>query len=98
MSSPAPAPVKNNSARTRGFIILGVVVVLCAIAYGLYWFFDARFYESTDDAYVSGDVVAVSSRENATVMVLHADNTQTVRQGQLLIEMDPTTVQVNLLA
>ena len=33
----------------------------------LYWFLDARFYESTDDAYVGGNVVAITSRENATV-------------------------------
>jgi membrane fusion protein (multidrug efflux system) len=97
MSSPANPPA-NGSRRRIGFIILGLVVLLCAVAYGLYWFLDARFYEETDDAYVAGDVVTVSSRENATVMVLHADNTQTVRQGQLLIEMDPTVARVNLLA
>ena len=55
-------------------------------------------YESTDDAYVAGNVVAVTSRENATVMSLHADNTQTVKQGQLLIEMDPAVANVNMAA
>jgi len=95
MSAPAN---ENHSRRRRGFLILGAVVLLAGIGYGLYWYFDARFYQSTDDAYVAGDVVTVSSRENATVQVLHADNTQTVRQGQLLIEMDPATARVNLLA
>jgi membrane fusion protein (multidrug efflux system) len=79
------APKNNN--RRNGLLILGAVVVVGAIGYGLYWFLDARFYESTDDAYVAGNVVAVTSRESATVMSLHADNTQTVKQGQLLIEM-----------
>ena len=94
-------PIKHNSELgTPGYgyqpVILGgnVALVLaarsCALAWGLYWYLDARFYQSTDDAYVAGNVVAVSSRENATVMVLHADNTETVRRGQLLIEMDPT--------
>jgi membrane fusion protein (multidrug efflux system) len=93
--SDAAAP-KNN--RRLGFIILGLVIVLAAIGYGLYWFLDARFYESTDDAYVAGNVVAVTSRENATVMSLHADNTQTVKQGQVLIEMDPAVANVNMAA
>ena len=97
MSHPA-TPVPNNGKRRLGFLILGVVVLLGAIAYGLYWFLDARFYESTDDSYVAGNVVAITSRENATVMSLHVDNTQTVRQGQLLIEMDPATANTNLLA
>jgi membrane fusion protein (multidrug efflux system) len=72
--------------------------VLCAVGYGLYWFLDARFYESTDDAYVAGNVVAITSRENATVTSLHVDNTDTVKQGQVLIEMDPATAEVNLAA
>jgi len=57
----------NSSRRQIGFIILGVVIVLAGLAYGAYWFLDARFYESTDDAYVSGDIVAVKVGE------LHAD-------------------------
>jgi membrane fusion protein (multidrug efflux system) len=57
-----------------------------------------RFSESTDDAYVAGNIVAVTSRENATVTALYADNTQQVHQGQLLIEMDPSVAQVNMRA
>ena len=90
------ASTNNNSRRRRGFLILGAVIVIAALAYGAYWFFDARFYESTDDAYVSGNIVAVTSRENGTVLALHVDNTQTVRRGQLLVEMDPAVVNVNV--
>ena len=86
----------DNSRRRLGFMIMGVVIVLAGLAYGAYWFFDARFYESTDDAYVSGNIVVVTSRENATLMALHADNTQSVRRGQLLMEMDPSVVNVNV--
>jgi membrane fusion protein (multidrug efflux system) len=88
---------KNNNRR-NGLLILGAVVVIGAIGYSLYWFLDARYYESTDDAYVAGNVVAVTSRESATVMSLHADNTQTVKQGQLLIEMDPAVAHINMTA
>ena len=92
------ANTSNNSRRRVGFVILGAVVLLAALAYGAYWFLDARFYETTDDAYVSGNIVAVTSRENGTVMALHADNTQTVKRGQLLMELDPTVANVNLSA
>ena len=32
------------------------------------------------------------------MLALHADNTQTVKQGQLLIEIDPAIATVNLQA
>ncbi|HEY1877942.1 MAG TPA: HlyD family efflux transporter periplasmic adaptor subunit, partial [Rhizomicrobium sp.] len=92
------AVAQPNRQRRFWFLVLGVVVLIAAIAYGVYWFVHARFFESTDDAYVGGNIVTITSKENATVLALHADNTQTVRQGQLLIEMDPTVPAVNLQA
>ena len=84
--------------RRKGFLILGVTVLAAAVIWGLYWLLWARNYETTDDAYVAGNIVAVTSRENATVTALHADNTQAVKRGQLLIEMDPSIAQVNMKA
>ncbi|HEY2836832.1 MAG TPA: HlyD family efflux transporter periplasmic adaptor subunit [Rhizomicrobium sp.] len=86
----------GNSRRQRGLLILGVVVLIGALAYGAYWFLVVRFYETTDDAYVSGNIVAVTSRENGTVQALHVDNTQAVKRGQLLMDMDPSVINVNV--
>jgi membrane fusion protein (multidrug efflux system) len=86
-----PAPRSN---RRRLLIILAIVVAAGVAIYGLYWLFYARHFESTDDAYVAGDIVAITSRENATVLALHADNTQSVHRGQLLIEFDPISAKV----
>lgn len=85
-----------NGNRRFWFIILGVVVLVGAVAYGVYWLLYSRYFEGTDDAYVAGNVVTITSKENATVLALHADNTQSVRRGQLLIEMDPAIAKVNL--
>jgi len=87
-----------NGRRRFWFLALGGVVLAGAILYGLYWLFHARYFEGTDDAYVAGNVVTITSKENATVLALHADNTQTVKQGQLLIELDPAIAKVNLQA
>jgi membrane fusion protein (multidrug efflux system) len=85
---------KPSGARRLWFTILAAVVVVGGLAYGLYWYMDARHYESTDDAYVGGNIVAVTSRETGTVIAIHADNTQSVKRGQLLVELDPTSVDV----
>ncbi|HEX4636373.1 MAG TPA: HlyD family efflux transporter periplasmic adaptor subunit [Rhizomicrobium sp.] len=87
-----------NRQRRFWFIILGTVVLAASLAYGIYWLVYARYFESTDDAYVGGNVVTITSKENATVLALHADNTQTVKQGQLLAEFDPAIATVNLQA
>ena len=80
------------------FLVLGAILLAAGVVYGIYWLTYSRFFESTDDAYVGGDVVAITSKENATVLALHADNTQTVKRGQLLVEMDPAVTTVNLQA
>lgn len=79
-----------QNTRRKWLFILGAVVVVVAVLYGLYWLFYSRYFVSTDDAYVGGDVVSITSRDPATVVALYADNTQTVRRGQLLIEFDPS--------
>ena len=84
----------RNSARRRGLSILGVVVLLAGAAYGAYWFLEARNFATTDDAYVGGDVVAVTARENGTILAIHADSTQSVSRGQALVDMDPIKARV----
>jgi membrane fusion protein (multidrug efflux system) len=87
-----------NRQRRFWFIILGAVILVAAVIYGVYWLLYSRYFEGTDDAYVGGNIVAITSKENGTVLALHADNTQTVKQGQLLIELDPAIPTVNLQA
>jgi membrane fusion protein, multidrug efflux system len=91
--SSAEAPAHSSNRRPL-LIALAAVVAVGALVYGLYWLLYARHFESTNDAYVGGDIVAITSRENATVLALHADNTQSVRRGQLLIEFDPVSPEV----
>ncbi len=91
-----PRTAQDN--RRRWLTILGAVVLVCGVIYGLYWLFDARFYVGTDDAYVGGDIISITSREAGTVLALHADNTQSVKRGQLLVEIDPIKANVSMLA
>jgi|HubBroStandDraft_1064217.scaffolds.fasta_scaffold34651_2 membrane fusion protein (multidrug efflux system) len=88
------APTPSTGKRRRGLLILGVVAILGAIGYGSYWFMVARYYESTDDAYVDGDLVQITSEVPGTVLELRADDTQGVQANQLLLQLDPADAQV----
>jgi membrane fusion protein (multidrug efflux system) len=98
MNYPGRETLSSVSPRQRWLMILGAVIVVGVIVWALYYFLYARFFEGTDDAYVGGNVVSITSRENGTVLALHTDNTQMVHRGQLLVELDPTTAAVNLQA
>jgi len=96
MSDAASDSRGMSGSRRRWLTVLGILVLVAGAIYGLYWLLYARFYVSTDDAYVGGDIVSVTSREAGTVLSLHADNTQRVREGELLAELDPTKAEVAL--
>ena len=89
-----PAGKSPGRGRRLGLWSLAVVVALCGLGYFGYWLIDGRFYESTDDAYVNGDVVQVTSEVPGTVIGLHVDDTQPVRAGQPLLELDPADAKI----
>ncbi len=55
---------------------------------GILWWLHARRYESTDDAFIDGHVVAISPRVSAVVRAVFVDDNVAVRPGDLLVELD----------
>jgi membrane fusion protein (multidrug efflux system) len=90
-SRPSQTP---GRARRAGLWSLGAVVALCGAGYLGYWLLDGRYYESTDDAYVNGDVVQITSEVPGTVLALNADDTQPVHAGQTLLELDRADAKI----
>ncbi|MFX1761819.1 EmrA/EmrK family multidrug efflux transporter periplasmic adaptor subunit [Paraburkholderia sp. A1RI-2L] len=91
-----PQPNANNGKRKRMMTLLVLVIVIAAIAYGLYYFLVARFSESTDDAYVNGNVVQITPQVTGTVIAVNADDTQTVKIGDPLVQLDPADSRIAL--
>ncbi|WP_246795978.1 EmrA/EmrK family multidrug efflux transporter periplasmic adaptor subunit [Burkholderia perseverans] len=100
MSDPqqqAAAPAaRNNGKRKRMMTVLVVIIVLAAIAYGIYYFLVARFHEDTDDAYVNGNVVQITPQVTGTVIAVNADDTQSIREGEPLVQLDPADARIAL--
>jgi membrane fusion protein, multidrug efflux system len=88
------APTATTGKRRRGLMVLGGVAILGGVVYGSYWFLSARHYQSTDDSYVDGDLVQITSEVPGTVISLTADDTQGVRREQTLLELDPADARV----
>jgi membrane fusion protein (multidrug efflux system) len=72
------------------FLLLGVIWLL------LYLFvFSKR--QTTDDAYVGGDQVAIASKIAGTVIDVSIDDTEPVHAGQVLIRLDPADAGADLI-
>ena len=92
----APPPGGASRTRRRWLIGIAVLVVMAAAAWFVVTVLLATAEEETEDAYVAGDIVQITARDPGTVLAIHADDTQTVRAGQLLVALDPATTDVNL--
>jgi membrane fusion protein (multidrug efflux system) len=69
-----------------------MVVIALVIVGGIYWFIDYNSFIRTDDAYVTSDVVTVSPKIMGRVNKIYADEGDTVKQGELLAELDSTDI------
>src|SRR5262245_18262498 len=72
-----------------GFALIGIV-------YAAWWAIHLRHLESTDDAYVGGNVVQITPQIPGTVVSISADDTAFVKAGQPLVQLDRADAEVAL--
>ena len=95
----AAAPVANepNSRKRKVMLaLLGVAIVVSAAGYGAYYMTYARYHESTDDAYVSGNLVQLTPQVTGTVIDVNADDTQIVKAGDPVVTLDAADAKIAL--
>jgi membrane fusion protein, multidrug efflux system len=92
----APAAKALGNTRKRWLLLVGGAFALIAIAYGTYWALALRYIQSTDDAYVSGNVVQITPQISGTVIAIGADDTQFVKAGQTLVQLDQSDARIAL--
>jgi len=92
----AVAAPQGNPARRQALTGVAAAVVVGGIAYGAYWALVLNHFESTDNAYVQGNVVQLTPQVSGTVVAINADDTDHVKAGQLLVKLDPADAQVAL--
>jgi membrane fusion protein, multidrug efflux system len=87
----ASAPPKRGLRIGRWHLAvagLALAITLGGIGYGRYWWNVGRFIETTDDAYVGGNVTTLSPHVAGFVSQILAGDNQFVKAGQLVIELD----------
>jgi membrane fusion protein, multidrug efflux system len=92
-SSPKEKPAKSPYTK---WLILLIILVIIGGAIFFYWYFILRGYISTDDAYIEGDRISISAKILGRISQLKVDEGDTVRQGQLLIQLDSTDLHAQM--
>ena len=98
MSTPETpvAATSGNPARKKALSAVTALVAVAGLAYGAYWALVLNHYESTDNAYVAGNVVQITPQIAGTVVEVGTDDTAHVKAGDVLVRFDPADARVAL--
>jgi membrane fusion protein (multidrug efflux system) len=88
-AQPVPAPARRRPwYRRRHVLIAGAAALLVLAVAGALYYHHAAGYESTDDAFVDGEIVRISPRVAGHVDKVAVTDNQLVEAGQLLVQLD----------
>ncbi|MCO8165030.1 efflux RND transporter periplasmic adaptor subunit [Pseudomonas sp. 21LCFQ010] len=96
--SSSAATTKDQASGKRKVLLLGLAALVVAGGLGVWAWHElyGRWQESTDDAYVNGNVVSITPQTTGTVISIGADDGDLVREGQVLLSFDPSDAEVGL--
>jgi len=85
---------KNKKKRNGIILFLIIFFILSAVAYAFYYYSYAKYYESTDDAYVSQNIIYVTPQSSGVVTQVLVHKTQFVKKGELLGKLDTRNANI----
>ena len=90
--------IENPADNRRKHVLRGITLafLLAGAAYALFYALVLSKREETDNAYVAGNLVTLSSQVSGNVQQILADETQLVKAGAVVIRLDPTDAEVAL--
>ena len=89
------SPNNKSQQRKKGLSIFILLLLLIAIGSAAYWVFFIKGFEETEDAYVSGNQVMVSSQVAGNISKINVDNMDPVQAGDVLLELDDTNAKLS---
>ncbi len=78
--------------RKKNVIIPFFVLLIAAVA-AVYWYIGQLGFVSTDDAFIDSDKLSVSSKILERVTELYVDEGDSIKAGQLLVQLDSTDIK-----
>ena len=82
------ADKKRRRPKHLGLAAAGLLIAAAAAWYGHDWWTVGRFIESTDDAYVGGDITVIAPKVAGFIAEVAVTDNQAVHAGDLLVKLD----------
>ncbi|CDG22102.1 Multidrug resistance protein A [Xenorhabdus poinarii G6] len=92
----AKKPETKKQKRRSIIMSLTLLFLLLGASYTVYWFIALRYQQETDNAYVSGNQIQLMSQISGSVVTVNFDNTDFVKSGQPLVQLDPRDAELAL--
>jgi len=86
---------EQKTKRKKAFGIFFFILIITTALTALYWFFFLKDYQSTEDAYVNGNQIVISSQVAGNVRQINVENMDFVHAGDVLLELDDTDYQLS---
>lgn len=86
----------GNPKRRKALTAIAIVVAIVGGAYFVWYWINGRHSETTDNAYVQANVVQITAQAGGTVLSINADDTDYVKAGQQLIQLDTADARIAL--
>ncbi len=93
--TPGEPAVADRPPRVTPFVVLAIVLAVL-LFFGLRYLVEAFTHESTDDAFIEGNIVAISPKVAGLVAAVHVHDNQPVKPGDALVDIDARDYQTTL--
>ncbi|MCI4237591.1 HlyD family efflux transporter periplasmic adaptor subunit [Dickeya dianthicola] len=85
----------KKSGKKTALFIFPAAITICLSIYFL-WTYVGNNTATTEDAYVEGNLVQVTSQVGGTIIDIKADNTDYVKRGDVVVVINPIDTKVQL--
>ncbi|MCJ8162160.1 HlyD family secretion protein [Acinetobacter zhairhuonensis] len=95
--SPQSNAANMQAKRKKSFAIFGAILAIVAVGYAI-WALFLNHYVSTDNAYVGAETASITSMVNGQVQQVLVKDTQQVKQGDVLVQIDDRDAKIAVAA
>lgn len=83
----------STKKRKKAPLIATAIMLSLGLAGAGYWYGYGQYFESTDNAYLQGDITNISPKVSGYIVKSYVSDNQSVKAGDLLVQIDDRDYQ-----